>query len=285
MISSAILKTLKYSDHFGFPLTINEILLRLVGAKSSRPLVQKSINELIKNKQIEKTEKYYYLPGHKSLIASRLYHAKTSLSQLTRAKAISSQLSHLPGVIAIYLTGSLAMCNSDKDSDIDLMIITANSKLWTTRIILTIYTELLGLRRRPYSIHSSGKICLNLYLTPNSYELPSTKKNLYTAYELVQAVPLYDPYDTHTQMLATNSWIKKYLPNYPFPIPQRPDLVCCKPDQKPTRPDSIGILENILYHLQLAYMRPKLTREYITKDSAFFHPNDPGVKVLQKLKV
>ena len=274
MISRSILTTLAYSDHFSFPLTDQEIHLRL---NSSGPCslerVIGTLRLMLKNHLIQKTGEYYHLPGRKHLVPTRLQRVKLSKLQLSKAKNLTNKISRIPGILAIYLTGSLAVLNSDGDSDIDLMIITKNHRLWTTRLLLTIYTEFLGLRRRPLSGHTSDKLCLNLYLTPSSFSIPSSKQSLYTAYELIQAVPLYDPSLTHSALLAANSWISTYLPNTisRSDLPPRSDLL--------GRSDLFGYIELFLYWLQKTYMRPRLTCEYITPDSAFFHPHDPSPKV------
>ncbi len=269
-LALAILRTLKYSDHFGFPLTLKEIHTRLIGISISQISLIRQIRLMLKKETIFQTGDYYHLPGRSSLVSRRLNRAQLSAPQYVRAKSLAPQLARIPGVYAIYLTGSLAMSNSSHDSDIDLMIITKNGQLWTTRLLLTVYTSFLGLRRTPHSKSHSGKLCLNLYLSPTSYLLPRDRRSLYTAYELIQAVPLYDPYNTHSALLFANSWISSYLPNIPIPNPHFP--------QKQTNGDT-GILEYFFYKLQLSYMRPKLTREYITPDSAFFHPKNPAPKV------
>lgn len=266
-LQDSVLKTIKYSDHFGFPLTTIEICSRLIGPTSyPKAQVIKALGSMIKNNQVQNKQEYYFLPGKKSLVARRLNHFKSSKPQLLRARALSSRLSRIPFIKAIYLTGSLAMFNSKTDSDIDFMIITNEGRLWTTRFILTLYTTFLGLRRTPGSQKNAGKLCLNLYLTPGSYALPSHKQSLYTAYELIQAVPLYDPSGTRAALLAANPWIKAFLTNVPLPA-------------KPSTPQDhrkTGLLEYLLFNLQYFYMRPKLTREYITINSAFFHPHDPS---------
>ncbi len=280
MISRAILQTLRYSDHFGFPLTVDEIYFRLVGEGSSRLLLIRNINKLLESSLIQKTDAYYHLPGRSSLVARRLKRAKLSNPLIARAQHLSSIFHSVPSILAIYLTGSLAVCNSSAASDIDLMIITQNHRLWTTRLLLTLYTSLLGLRRTPNSTKNTGKLCLNLYLTPKTYHLPPSKQNLYTAYELIQATPLYDPHNTHAQLLAANPWIHSYLPN----VPAGPGPV--GHNNLPTGPGPIGhLIESLSYHLQLLYMKSKLTRELITPDAAFFHPHDPGVKALRGLSL
>jgi hypothetical protein len=290
MISSTILQTLKYSDHFNFPLTLAEIHERLIGTPISQMRLIRQIRLMLKAKSIAQTGAYYHLPGQKSLVVSRLNRAQFSASQLARAKSLALHLTHVPNVLAIYLTGSLAMQNSDVNSDIDFMIITQNGRLWTTRLLLTLYTSWLGLRRTPGSTQNSGKLCLNLYLTPTTYDLPPTKQSLYTAYELVQTLPLYDPHNTRPHLLSANPWISTYLPNVTLgsDLAPRSDLLRRRPEGVFSRlQNTIGrpgqtlmeLLELISYHLQLWYMRPKLTREYVTPNSAFFHPYDPAPKV------
>lgn len=275
MISRSVLLTLTYSDHFGFPLTLEELKTRLVGPFSNT-LLTSTLSKMLRKGEIIKTANYYHLPEKELLVSRRESRKTISLPQLAQAKEIAAKFGNVKGVLAIYLTGSLAMSNSNTNSDIDLMIITENHRLWTTRILLTIYAELRGLRRRPHSPHSSGKVCLNLYLTPESFTLPTSKRSLYTAYELIQAIPLYDPHNTHPDLLLANSWIHSFLPNYP--LPKGGFLVPKGSDSK-----GINILEYLAYNLQLLYMRPKLTCEYITPDSAFFHPLNPGIEVLKKL--
>ncbi len=278
MISAGILQTLKYSDHFGFPLTLSELHLRLVSSDPcSLERVIGTLQPMLHKKLISQTGDYYHLPGRSSLVARRLKRAKLATPQLARAKYLSSLLSPLPSILSIFLTGSLAMRNSNPNSDIDLMIIAKPGRLWTTRLFLTLYTSLLGLRRTPNSTHNTGKLCLNLYLTPTTYDLPSTKQSLYTAYELLQAIPLYDPQDTRSSLLAANPWIKKYLPNFPLPNSAGPGLAGL--NNLPARPGPIGIIEKLAYWFQKAYMKKKITRELITPDSAFFHPHNPAPKL------
>lgn len=283
MISRAILQTLRYSDHFGFPLTVDEIYFRLVGKGSSRPLLIRNINKLLKSNLIQKTDAYYHLPGRSSLVARRLKHAQLSPPQLARARHLSSILYSVPSILAIYLTGSLAVCNSSAASDIDLMIITKNNRLWTTRLLLTLYTSLLGLRRTPTSTKNTGKLCLNLYLTPKTYHLPPSKQSLYTAYELIQAIPLYDPHNTHSALLAANPWIFTYLPNATRTVLKRNSWLQAKKgssaDERTVLNGTLNIIEKLAYLLQKLYMRKKITRELVTPDSAFFHPRNPAPKL------
>lgn len=276
LIVDSIIRTLTYSDHFNFPLTKEEVFSRLIASRHyARLQVSTALNTMVRQGIISSRNKYYYLHGRSSLVISRTRSATLSSPLQQKAKLLASQLGKLPGVLAIYLTGSLAMSNTNGKSDIDFMIITKSRKLWTTRFILTVITTLKRLRRTPGSNNHAGKLCLNLYLTPDSYLLPPSKHSLYTAYELIQAVPLHDPYHTHQDLLAANSWISTFLPNTIIP----------KTSPSPKQSNwNTGALESCLYHLQRLYMLPKLTKEFITPNSAFFHPHDPGKLVLKKIQ-
>lgn len=215
-------------------------------------------------------------------MARRTQRARDSAPLLARAHRLSQLISSTPNILAIYLTGSLALHNASSHADIDFMIITQPNRLWTTRLLLTLYTSLLGLRRTPHSTRNTARLCLNLYLTPSTYHLPASKQSLYTAYELIQAVPLYDPHNTRADLLSANAWITDYLPNWKGTVPKRNSRLQAEKGSSAdegTVPIVVRLLESLCYHLQLLYMKNKITREYITQDSAFFHPRDPSPKV------
>lgn len=285
-LERSIIATLTYSDHFSFPLTLTELRARLIKVRvTNEQTLLSAAKKMLKNNLIGKTGDFYHLPGGDKNISLRRKNQKISGPSVKKAQSLAKRISKVPGVTAIYLTGSLAVLNSPLAGDIDLMIVTRPHRLWTTRILLTLYTELFGLRRRPHSGDSPGKVCLNLYLTPDSFKLPESKQSLYTAYELIQAVPLYDPSDTHSALLAANSWIRNYLPNYRAPGSVKRSAQSRKSRSilKGFFDISLDYIELLAYQLQLLYMRKKMTREYITKNSAFFHPNNPGAKVLKKI--
>lgn len=281
-LKQAILATLTYSDHFSFPLTRAELTSRLLGYPVPHSGLDQALSSLRHRRLIEVTRDYYHLPGRARLVSLRARRLRWSLPLRERALRLTRLLRRVPGVMAIYLTGSLAVANATPGSDIDLMVITRPGLLWSTRFLLTIFTSLLKLRRTPHSHKNSGKLCLNLYLTPDSYAIPYDRRSLYTAYELIQATPLYDPLATHPDLLAANRWIKDYLPNFRS-LAKTPNVV-------PTLSrDTLGpiyrIFESLAYLLQLLYMRGHLTRELVTRDSAFFHPHNPGQQVLTRLRV
>lgn len=267
-LADSILAALRYSDKFNHPLTLQELSPRLVQCRASRRLLQQELDHLLRTRRLAKTGAFYHLPRRASLVPLRRRKEALAAPLLARATILAHRLASLPGVVAVYLTGSLAVGTATRSSDIDFMLITTSGRLWTTRLLATLYTSLLKLRRTPGSRRTSGLLCLNLYLTPASFTLPPAKQSLYSAYELLQAKPLVDPSHTYPHLLASNPWVRAYLPNF---LPSRPHSpLPALPPSLPAR-----LIEYICYHLERRYMRRRLTVEYITPSSAFFHPRLP----------
>lgn len=274
----AILQTLAYSDYFGFPLTRSELHRRLIGVGCTLSDLTRELSQMEQLTRLASTNHYWHLPERSYLVHERLRRRQLSAPLLAQAELSAARLGRMPGVLAVYLTGSLALSNTDGSGDIDLLVVTANGRLWTTRLLLTLFTSFLGLRRTPTSTANSGKLCLNLYLTPNSFSLPESRRSLYTAFELVQSRPLYDPHGTHSSLLLANPWVRDFLPNYPYPVSS--SFVSSSAPQSPL---AFRTLEKILFWLQYRYMSRRRTREFITPEAAFFHPLDPGAGVLSRL--
>ncbi|MEI6690702.1 MAG: hypothetical protein WCL07_03055 [bacterium] len=278
-LRTSILATLEYSGHFSFPLKYKELFSRLINVKTNNKTLRTQAALMQSKGEIVLTNSYFHLPHKASLVTSRLSRSRSSFNKLIIANQYATQLSRLPGVMAIYLTGSLAVNNANVNDDIDFMIITQPGRLWLTRIITTIYCEFVRIRRRPQSSDNNNALCLNLYLTPDSFSIPHEKRSLYTAYELIQATPLYDPQNTHSGLLNSNLWLKSYLPNYVITSQQNHHIY------KRSKNVFMRALEYIAYQLQYMYMSHKITNEFITHDAVFFHPNNPGSKILAKLKL
>jgi predicted nucleotidyltransferase len=216
---------------------------------------------------------------NKKNIKSRLQNEKASKPKVELAQKVASKLKHIPTIRFVGITGSLAMNNAGKGSDIDLMLITSPNMLWTTRIITFFYLKLLGFKlRRAGEREVSDALCLNIWLDTTSLAIPNKKRNIYTAHEIAQIEPLVNKNSTHEALIVDNSWIKDYWPN-------SLEFKKIKKSKKPTTYPQIKLwpIEELAYRLQLHHMRGKRTREQVGKHKAFFHPKDWSKEVKRKL--
>lgn len=266
----AIIRTLCYSQVFHFPLNAVEIHQRLIGQKATLLEVQKILKT---QKKIQTKGEFYFLCDQ-SIVAKRIHRQKISKRKMEEAKKLKQLFSKVPSVVAVFVTGTVAVGNANDSDDIDLLIITQPQKLWITRLIVNMTLDCMGKRRRPHTKTHSDKFCLNLWLTTDSMKIDEARQNLYSAFEVVQAKPIYDKNDVSKQFLYENRWVKKFLPNIVIPI--RP--------LKRSKLSPKTLLESIAFVLQKKYMESKKTREAIDTSFAFFHPRDTASLVLAKYK-
>lgn len=249
ILSKAILATLAYHDIFDYPLKYEEIRQFLIGRTSTDRQLTASLTKLIKDRKIREGNGHYFLKGRAKIVQKRKLRQKYSQQKLRRAHLYAKLLTLVPTVKLIAISGALAMENSHKNDDIDLVIITAKNTLWTTRFLANLI--LFPFKRRPFKKTSqlstlnsqfNNKACLNIFLDES--DLKIGPKNLYTAHEITQMKPLLDRNETYSRVapvnasknikrslsvysrfIKANNWIKNYLPNwlpYSHAIPTSP---------------------------------------------------------------
>ena len=253
---------INYHDIFDYPLTSEE-LFRWSSSK------------------ILRSKKYFFVKGRNLIIKKRLQNEKYSRAKLKIAKSASELIGKIPTVKFVGITGALAMMNAGKDSDIDLMIVTKANTLWTTRL-LCYWSLVIGhwSLRRPRNKNEKDMLCLNLWLDESDLKWDVADRNLYTAHEIAQVVPLVNKDKTYERFIFNNKWILNYWPN---------SVRIRGYKEKVISPDSsflssiLLILEQFVFKLQYLYMKPKITREVVSKTRAIFHPNDWGKVVISKL--
>ncbi len=272
-LSDSILATLAYSDIFHTPLTASEIQVRLLGFKANLSQVKRELNHLLKLQTLSFREGYYFFTGRQAIL--KLYRQRQLVSQLKlrRAKSLAAKLANLPTILGIYLTGSLAVNNASPQADIDFLIIARINSLWTTRFFLNLFLDLAGLRRKPHDQSPKDKLCLNLYLTPQSLALPKIKRNLHSAYELIQTKPLFERQPFQVSLYQANSWLLDYLPNFTLPSSSKPFL----------QDKFFNPFERFFFRFQYLYMKPKISHELIGSQFAFFHPQPLQPQISRQL--
>jgi hypothetical protein len=269
----ALLKTLAYADVFDYPLTGVEIKYWLIWSYP-RPCPQN-----LPLAKLDKSGKYYYLPGRAKIIQLRQQRHYFSQLKLKKAQKLTKFLSLIPWIKMVSVTGALSMNNAREEDDIDLLIITAANRLWLTRLFLVILLELLQLRRRPHVLSSPNKVCLNLFLDEASLALPIAQRDLYTAHEVCQVKPLLNREKTYEKFLGANSWTEVYLPQATKNLKLKSKT---KKDFRFSSSVLGNFFENLAFKFQYAYMRSKITHEQVAKNFAFFHPRQTSKIVLSK---
>lgn len=275
-----ILLTLAYPDQFKFPLTAHQVWLRLIKLGAEFDAVQSGLNRLIECKLIVRNKDYYFLSGRKETCKIRDHRQLVSNQKWQETKQIVRVLSWVPFVQTILVTGALAVDNTPENDDIDLMIITQPHTLWLTRVIVLLIAALMG-KRRSWQREEPNSWCFNLWVDQANLVVPRDSQSIYTAYELLQAEPIYDWQESYHRWLKANSWVTDFLPNYynhrfHQSVPEK-EVKYLFELYKLLTP--INWLSRIL---QAWYMKSKRTREIVGRGVAYFHPRDTYGLVMRR---
>jgi hypothetical protein len=98
------------------------------------------------------------------------------------------------------VTGSLAADSADEHADIDFLLIYPASRVWTSYAAARLLAKLPAL----------GRLCPNYALPDDRLEI--RPQNLFTAYEIAKAVPLFG-YPLYERWIHANRWAARLLPN------------------------------------------------------------------------
>ncbi len=284
-LSEAEKLSVRYHNIFDFPLSFSD----LVKWRTSE-----NVKKIKSNLKIDTKGGYYFIAGNSASIYKRQLHTRISKRKLLLAQKVANIISHIPSVRMVAVTGSLAMQNSKEESDIDLMVVTGHGKLWTTRLFVYILLGLFRIeKRRPNDKIEKDKLCLNIWLDEKDLGWKSKQRNLYTAHEIAQIVPLVNKDESYEKFIFKNKWILDFWPN----SVEKKYMVYKRSlasqgsgskshrgkDQYTTYNILNSWLENVCFQIQYKYMKPKMSRESVTPTRALFHPQDWSSIVLQRL--
>jgi hypothetical protein len=271
-----------YHDIFDYPLNVFDLV---------KWNTSKNISIDSRDIKVAHRNGYYFIQDKKGLVYKRNLRKRISINKLKIAKRASKIIGFISSVKMIAVTGSLAMNNSSEKSDIDLMIITKNGTLWTTRIFVYMVIHVFGLgMRKPNDLDQKDKLCLNMWLDESDL-IWTSPRNIFTAHEIAQIIPLVNKNEIYEKFLYKNKWILdfwpnsvkiencKFITNSEFDISQ----FDCVIENCKLKIVNSKFLEKICYSFQHQYMKSKITREIITPTRAVFHPNNTGKIVLTRM--
>jgi len=299
-IRKNILSTIIYYDILDFPLTSFEVwkYLTIESEKEETESDKQgcSLGEVVEmlegkelKKHIEEFRGFYFLKGRKALVERRLQNSKNAIRKYKIAKQATRWLKGAPFVRMIAVTGTVAMRNSQKKSDIDFLVVLKKGRIWTGRLLVTLTVQLLGKRR--YGKKIKDRICLNYFITTGSLRIK--RQDLFAANEYSFIYPLFG-FGVYKNFGRENiDWIKKYKPNFDFP-----SLVEVKPLRKSKRTFFEGLIdlfggdrmETWIKRKQIEKIkRNPLTYKkggYIeyTDENLIFLPEPQGPSVLEKYR-
>lgn len=209
-MKEAVLSTLAYFDLFGVALTRNEISEYLFFAEPD----EKKIDIYIKESPLIKQENgYFFISKNEDFYTqfqNKIAHARTLWKKIRKWQWI---FDICPFIDLVCVCNSLPLYAVDENSDIDLLIIVKNNRLFIARLFITILSSIFSLRRHDEKI--AGRFCLSFYITKDrmNFEALSLKPyDIYLAYWIKTLEPISGEITTYEVLQELNqNWISYYL--------------------------------------------------------------------------
>ena len=201
--------TLNYAES-GAGLELAELhkYLHRNGNNGRRPTlieITKALYELRKTGLVFEHENMFGVIDDSDAGKRKEKHAEMSKEKIERLRTPLKWLAVLPFLNAIAITGSVAMNNATKASDLDLLIIVKPGRIWTARILAMIVIQFFGKRR--YGKKITDRICLN-YFIADSMEAPT--QNIASANMLASARPILGK-ENFAAFISRNRWMEEFL--------------------------------------------------------------------------
>jgi len=301
MLEQAILKTIVYYDCLDYPLALDELKNFLFGGEQE---FHNDLRNLINKNLVEESGGFYFLKGRKNLINIREERSVLAVKKWQKALKAARWLCLVPYIRMVFASGSLALSNTDKDSDLDVLLVAKHGRIWTTRFLTIVLLSLLGVRRTRYEKIAPDKICLNHFITDKSFHIP--RKSIYTAQLYARLIPIFGEEKLIAQFCEANKWVGEYVEGWPECVSMNNRSMnnsielfhrranskfsgfIKKTGEKILDTKFGGWLENILKKYQLRRINNfHLThkpggRIKADDESLEFHPDSPELRIIEK---
>ena len=303
-LEKSILATIIYYDIFDFPLTLMEafnLLInprRISASEESKELnlgqVLKSLEKLKELDEINEWQGFYFLTNNakgKLVVQERLEKNKIAEEKWKKTRRYIFWVQVLPYIEAVFASGSLALGHTTEESDLDVLVVTSQGRIWLARVFISLLMGLLGVRRKKNQITAPDKICLNHYITSSSLKI--SFESLYNAQSYAHLVPVY----FHKEGLIEcfwqeNKWVLKFVNNWPSPLLYQKRKVRLNLflrataffSEKFLEVSFLGsILNKLAKKIQLKRINPNLPGRVTANDQQLeFHPYSAEKTVLEK---
>ncbi len=216
-----------YYDILDFPLTENEIHRWLYWPQDAKKVDFSDVVETLDSSATLKDflaceNGFWYLKnkgdGALQKRISRAHHAQKKYRKLKHLMFFARMA---PFVKAVFATNTLSYNNTRKESDIDLFVITQESKLWSARFFFVGMLKFLGMRPGQLGTNEN-KMCLNFFLSERSLNISDVAlKNrrgqivdVHLASLVAMMVPIYDPQNIFPEFLVNNEWVRDFFYNF-----------------------------------------------------------------------
>lgn len=175
--------------------------------------VKETLGQLVDSQQLGEKFGFYFLLGREANVEVRRNRYNIAEPKFKIVLKAVKWWRWLGDLKMVAVCNNLAYGNAEKDSDLDVFIIVSAGRLWLTRLLITMITQLLGRRRHHQKV--ANRICLSFYIAADQLNLEKIAfkpVDPYFYYWLATLSPVYDN-GVFEKFWQSNGWLKQFLPN------------------------------------------------------------------------
>lgn len=218
---NAVLATLVYYDALGIPLTAVEVFRNLINAKRLEPNVEtvqdstlhdvmQELEHLTKNGRVREVNGFYVMSDRsENWYVQHNEREKITAQKWKKLLRYAFWFQAVPYVRTLFVSGSLALNNSDVESDFDVLVITRAGRIYTCRLLLSALASFMLARRTRDDATAPDKFCFNHYIT--LADLTMKHQSMYTAHTYTHLIPIFDLRDMAAKFFRDNIWVNAYV--------------------------------------------------------------------------
>lgn len=211
----AVYRTVAYFDAFGYPLTTFEVWKFLLEPPEAMRYLD--VQRLLRSsaflrKRLILWRGFYSLRDTPTLVRERGIRFIDAIRKLRKAMRYGRFLARMHVVRAAAICNSLAFYHTNKQSDIDFFVVSAQERVWTSRLLSTLPARLF--RMRPQEA-KQDPICLSFFADEKHLHFSTLKaqeRDPYLAYWLTNLLPLFGE-TAFRKLREDNAWVRAVLPH------------------------------------------------------------------------
>lgn len=201
-LEEAVVATVAYSDVFDMPIDQIDLRRFLIGLTATPDELARSVDSLVANGRLDREGDLLHLPGRAEVLAVHADRVARAAEMWPKAVRWGARIGRLPFVVAVAVTGGLAVDSVAPHDDADYFIITKPGRLWLTRLLVLVLVRLAE--------RDDIELCPNYIVSESA--LTMEERTIYVARELAQMVPVVGA-DHCRELRTLNKWMFEQLPN------------------------------------------------------------------------
>lgn len=222
-LRNSILATLVYYDVFDYPLTLLEVykylinpgrISRITGGIGEIKIsdISEELDRLAGSGTIGHKNGFYFLKERNEIYDLRLERHKIADRKWKKFLKMVRFLALAPYLRGVFASGSMAINNTDDESDFDILVIAKSGRLYTGRFFLWLISSLGGIRRKKHEKIAPDKLCFNHYITDDRLYIPH--ESIFNAQTYVNLKPVMIGTELADEFYSANLWLNNYVYNF-----------------------------------------------------------------------